>query len=270
MSTDLTRFDGGIPENYDRHLGPILFEDYAEDIARRAAASKPGRVLELACGTGIVTRRLRDRLDAQTELIATDLSDGMLAIAREKFDASEKVQFQVADAMDLPFDDDTFDAVVCQFGVMFFPDKEASCREVRRLLKPGGSYLFSVWGSVDVNPMAEVAHQTAASFFESDPPEFYRMPFSYHDVDAIRATVRSAGFSSVEVETVRLEKVVDDVAAFSRGLVFGNPIAGEIQERGGVEPQIVADAIAEALRSRFGSEPSAIPLEAHLFRLGVD
>ena len=145
MSDNQSAFVGSIPEHYDRNLGPIIFTDYAADIARRAAAGEPAKVLETAAGTGIVTRALRDHLAAGTRLTATDLNEPMLDVARTKFRPGEQVEFQQADAMALPFADGSFDTVVCQFGVMFFPDKDQSYREVYRVLTPGGRYLFSMW-----------------------------------------------------------------------------------------------------------------------------
>ena len=165
MSNDAAGFIGSIPQYYDQGLGPIIFADYAADIAQRAAAGNPLRVLETAAGTGIVTRRLRDALPADAHLIATDLNPPMLDIARAKFRAGEQVAFQPADAVALPFADQSFDAVVCQFGIMFFPDKARSCAEVFRVLAPGGRYLFSVWDSHRHNPFGRIAHEVAGSFF---------------------------------------------------------------------------------------------------------
>jgi ubiquinone/menaquinone biosynthesis C-methylase UbiE len=145
MSDDAAGFVGNIPQYYDQGMGPMVFVDYAADIARRVAAGNPARVLETAAGTGIVTRKLRDALPAGVHLTATDLNPPMLDVARSKFHAGEQVEFRPADATALPFADRSFDAVVCQFGVMFFPDKAKSYSEVYRVLAPGGRYLFSVW-----------------------------------------------------------------------------------------------------------------------------
>ena len=179
MSDDQSAFVGSIPEHYDRNLGPIIFTDYAADIARRAAAGKPAKVLETAAGTGIVTRALRDHLPAGTRLTATDLNEPMLDVARTKFRAGEQVEFQPADAMALPFADGSFDTVVFQFGVMFFPDKDQSYREVYRVLTPGGRYLFNIWDSHRYNAAGRIVHEIASSHFPTDPPQFMRVPFSY-------------------------------------------------------------------------------------------
>src|SRR6516225_3252703 len=178
MSNDAS-FVGNIPEHYERSLVPIFFVDYAADIARRAAAWSPARVLEIAAGTGVVTRQLRDLLPAGAHLTATDLNPPMLEIARAKFRPDEQVDFRPADATTLPFPDCSFDAVVCQFGVMFFPDKDKSYREVHRVLAPGGRYLFNIWDTHLHNPFARIAHEVTGSFFPADPPQFMTVPFSY-------------------------------------------------------------------------------------------
>ena len=177
MSNDAS-FVGNIPEHYDRGLGPIIFVDYATDIARREAACNPGRVLEIAAGTGIVTRQLRDQLPAQVRLTATDLNPPMLEVARAKFRPDEDVDFRPADAAALPFPDHSFDAVVCQFGVMFFPEKDKSYREIHRVLATGGRYLFNVWDSHRYNDFGRIVHEVVGSFFPGDPPQFYKVPFS--------------------------------------------------------------------------------------------
>ena len=264
MSTDLTKFDGGIPENYDRFLGPLIFVDYGLDLATRVHRSAPESVLELAAGTGIVTRQLRDLLDESCVLTATDLSEDMLASSRAKFDSGERVAFQQADAMQLPFDDASYDVVCCQFGVMFFPDKEASFREVRRVLKPGGRYIFNTWGSLEENPFARVAFGTTEKIFPDDPPGFYKMPFSYHDPEEVVATLQRAELK-VSWHQLDVLKAVPSFDDFSQGLVYGNPLAGEVRDRGGVEPEAVRMAIADALREELGSEPTEMPLRARVF-----
>ena len=186
------KFGGSIPQHYDHGLGPIVFVDYAADIAVRAAALKPMRVLETAAGTGIVSRALRDTLAADTQLTSTDLSPQMLEVARAKFAPEERIAFQQADATALPFDDQSFDVVVCQFGVMFYPDKDLGYREVSRVLVPGGHYLFSVWDSHRNNPYSRIAHQVLGTVFPVDPPQFQRVPFSY-PFEPIKDSARRRG-----------------------------------------------------------------------------
>jgi SAM-dependent methyltransferase len=264
MGDDAARFIGDVPGEYDLGLGPMIFMDYAEDMARRVAAAHPMRVLETAAGTGIVTRRLRDLLPTEARLTATDLNPPMLAVARGKFRPGEAVEFREADAIALPFPDGAFDALACQFGVMFFPDKDASCREARRVLAPGGRYVFSVWDAHAYNPFGRIAHEVAASFFPSDPPGFYAVPFGYHRIDPIKEALLGAGFGGLRIEVVRLEKAVPSAAAFARGIVFGNPLVEQIRTRGG-EPQRVVEAVAEAFRREFGPDPGRMPVQALVF-----
>ncbi len=263
--SDAARFVGTIPEHYERGLGPMIFVDFAADIARRAAACNPARVLETAAGTGIVTRRLRDLLPAGARLMATDLNAPMLEIARSRFRPGEQVDFQPADATKLPFADGSFDAVVCQFGVMFFPDKDGSYREIHRVLVPGGRYLFNVWDAHRYNPFGRIAHTVAGSFFPADPPQFYQVPFSYHRIDPIKESLIDAGFIDISVAVLGLEKEIVDSALFARGLVYGNPLIDQVRARGGVDPDRVVDALAQALRLEFGPEPGRMPLQAIIF-----
>lgn len=264
MSDSAASFVGGIPEEYERGLGPIIFADFAVDMARRVAAAHPMRVLETAAGTGIVTRRLCDLLPAEAHVIATDLNPPMLAVARGKFRPEERVEFRPADATALPFPDGAFDAVVCQFGAMFFPDKEASFREARRVLAPGGRYVFSVWDAHRRNAFGRIAHETAASFFPADPPGFYSVPFSYSRIDPIKEALLDAGFGGIRVDIVPLEKEIPSVASFARALVFGNPLVEQVRARGG-EPDRVAEALARALRREFGPDPGRMRLQAIVF-----
>ena len=265
MSGDAASFVGNIPEHYDGGLGPVIFVDYAADIARRAAACSPARVLETAAGTGIVTLQLRDILPPGVHVTATDLNAPMLEVARTKFRPGEEVDFRPADATALPFADSAFDAVVCQFGVMFFPNKDASYREVHRVLAPGGRYLFSVWDSHRHNPFGRIAHETATSFFPADPPQFYTVPFSYYQIDPIKESLVDAGFNDISVAVVRREKDIPDTARFARGLVYGNPLIDQIKQRGGVDPDRVVDALAQALRREFGADPGRMSLQAIVF-----
>lgn len=261
MNTQYAQFTGEIPENYDRGLGPHIFVDYGRDMARRAAALQPRRLLELAAGTGIVTRFLRESLP-RTQLTITDLNPAMLEVARGKLANDGDIRWQSADATVLPFDDNAFDTVVCQFGVMFFPDKDKSYREVLRTLAPGGHYLFNVWDSLRNNAFARLAHETISGFFSGDPPGFYHVPFSYHDTRMIAASLRDAGFTDIKLEAVTFEKQITSADAFARGLVYGNPVVCEIRARATASPETVMEAVSAALRREFGADPGRMTLHA--------
>lgn len=257
---EAARFTGSIPENYDRYLGPHIFHGFADEMALRAAQQPSSDLLEIAAGTGIVTSRLQQRLSPDCTITATDLNPPMLDVAREKLDNPASITFETADATALPFADASFDTVVCQFGVMFFPDKHQAYSEVSRVLKPGGRYLFSAWGSLEANPFAYVANELLKSLFPDNPPGFYEVPFSYHAPEVIEQDVARAGFDTVTVETVTIESTISSAEDFATGLVYGNPLSDEVIDRGG-SPEAVVAAIAAALNANLGD---TMPLQALL------
>jgi ubiquinone/menaquinone biosynthesis C-methylase UbiE len=254
-------FQGSIPENYDRYLGPVLFEPYAQDLAGRLRDKKLNSVLEIACGTGIVTRRLCDALPPTTEIVATDLNDDMFEFARPNLKTAANLRWQQADASALPFGHESFDAIVCQFGLMFVPDKPAAMGEAYRVLRRGGVFLFSVWDAIDVNPFGQIAHTTIASFFDHDPPRFYQIPFSLCDSNAVREILENAGFESIELFVETKPCHSKSAREFATGLVRGNPVGGELTERG-VDHEAVIDAIEERLAERFGAAPCQSTMRA--------
>jgi ubiquinone/menaquinone biosynthesis C-methylase UbiE len=256
------RFSGSIPATYDRYLGPILFQPYAEDLAARLQVDKHGSVLELACGTGILTRVLRTQLPSTVKLTATDLNEPMFRNAAAKFDKDESVQWLQADACSLPFGDGTFDAVVCQFGIMFVPDKALSAREAHRVLKPGGNFLFNVWDAMEHNALGQLTHQTIAGYFDKDPPTFYEVPFGYHDQDEIKRVLKEAGFAEVKIDIVAKEGVVSRAQDGAKGLVQGNPVAVAITERDPTLLPIITNAVAQAITDRFGEKDIRAPMRA--------
>jgi ubiquinone/menaquinone biosynthesis C-methylase UbiE len=261
------QFTGTIPEHYERGLGPVIFTDYAADIARRVSARSPMRVLETAAGTGIVTRHLRDQLPPSSHLVATDLNEAMLDVARSKFRSEERVTFLAADATELPFPEYDFDCVVCQYGVMFFPDKAKSYREVRRVLAPNGRYVFNVWDSHGHNAFGRIAYETVASFFTNDPPQFHQVPFGYHQIDAIKEALLEAGFADITASVVRFEKRVTDIPLFARSLVCGSPLVDQIRQRGGDVERII-DALANALGRDLELGERPLRMQAIVFEAG--
>ncbi|MFT7130594.1 MAG: ubiquinone/menaquinone biosynthesis C-methylase UbiE [Gammaproteobacteria bacterium] len=263
MRGNASSFVGDIPEHYDKGLGPVLFHHYGDDIAKRVVDTKASSVLELAAGTGIVTRKLRDALTESISLLATDLNQPMLDISAGKFEQHENIGFQTADAMELPFTTNSYDAIICQFGVMFFPDKERSYHETRRVLRDGGSYIFSVWGSWAANPFAKLTHETIAAFFDGQAPTFYEVPFGYDDVDSITTSLLAAGFANVKAERLSHTAAIKDIPAFAKALIFGNPIADEIRGLGG-NPDDAVNKVEAAIIGEFGTTQS-MPLEAVVF-----
>ena len=259
------QFIGSIPEKYDEHLGPLLFHAYAEDLAARLNVGAGGRVLETACGTGISTEFLRRALPDDVEIVATDLSDPMLEFARAKRGELDGVSFEQADALSLAYDDGTFDAVVCQFGLMFYPDKLAGIREAARVLRPGGQLLFNVWDSLEWNPIARVAFEAIGEFFSDDPPAFLQLPFGYYEIDPIKALLHEAGFANVEINVVRTVSERPSAAHVAEGLVAGNPSILEIQERGTAPAEQVIAAVAQSIAEEFGDDPMRTPLQAIVF-----
>jgi ubiquinone/menaquinone biosynthesis C-methylase UbiE len=255
METDRNvLFQGTIPKDYDRYLGPVIFEPFARAIARRLVDRKIQSLLEIACGTGIVTRHLRNTIPRTTEITATDLNPDMFEFAKSKFRDGEQVRWHQADACALPFPDESFDVAVCQFGLMFVPDKEAAMREAHRVLRHAGVFLFNVWDSFDANPFARIAHTTIASFFDHDPPKFYEIPFGLYDSKLVREFLLAAGFEKIEsfseTELCRSRSARE----FATGLVRGNPVGAEAAQRG-VNPDDLIEAIAKRMSERFGAAP---------------
>ncbi len=258
-------FEGSIPGNYDRYLGPAFFEPFAKDIAARLSGERPAKVLEIACGTGILTRLLRDTLAPAVQLVATDLNPGMFAFAQGKFSANQNIKWQQADVVALPFPEGSFDAVVCQFGLMFVPDKQTAMRECYRVLSPRSVFLFNVWDSIERNPIGQIADQTIASFFDRDPPDFYELPFGFYEADRIRALLQRAGFKSIEPSLVTLPCRSSSAADLAIGLVRGNPVATAIEERG-VDVEDVIRAVSEKIAERYGAAPVESTMQALVWR----
>src|SRR6266404_7077982 len=261
MDNKNAQFAGSIPEAYDRYLGPVLFQPYAEDLAARLKLEENSSVLEVACGTGILTRILRDRLPATAKLVATDLNEPMIQTAAKKFRQGEVVEWRQADASSLPFDDRSFDAVVCQFGIMFVPDKALSAREAHRVLKPGGVFLFNVWDALDHKALGRIAHETITSFFEKDPPTFYQIPFGYHDQDEIKRLLAAAGFRDNRIDVVAKVGGASRAEDVAQGLVNGNPVAVAITERDPSLLPVITNAVADALKKHFGETAVRAPMQ---------
>ena len=238
---------------------PLLFEPYAKVIAERAARLEPARILETAAGTGVVTRALAAALP-QAQIVATDLNPAMLEVASRHI-RSERVTFEQANAQDLPYPDESFDLVLCQFGVMFFPDKVQANREARRVLRAGGRYLLVTFNRLDLNPVPRAADEAVAALFASDPPRYMeRGPFSYPDPSVVEQDLRAAGFTAVEIETISLSSRVSARDA-AEGMVLGSPFRAEIERRDSAALERATDAVEDALRPWDGKDA---PMSAHV------
>ncbi len=261
MTATDAAFSGAIPALYERFLVPMLFAPYAEDIAARVAALGARRILETAAGTGVVTAALLDAIP-DAEIVATDLNQAMLDVAAARI-GSARVSFRAADAQALPFDDGGFDAVVCQFGVMFFPDRVVAHREALRVLKPGGRLLFNVWGRIEDNPLSEAVTEAVAALFPENPAAFLRrVPFGYHDIERIEEDLHAAGFEEIEVETVEKRSRIGSAREAATGLCHGTPLRAEIEARGDLGD--VTDSAAAALARFEGPDGVDAPMSAHV------
>lgn len=253
-------FSGSVPQNYHKYLVPLIFEQSADDLVSRI---DPGAaVLETACGTGVVTERLRKRLSPGARLIATDINEQMLAQARARLDGPG-IEFRVADATDLPFEDGAFDAVVCQYGVMFFPDRIRGYAEAARVLKPGGRFIFNVWDSHEHNPLAGCVHRAVQALYPTNPPGFLEVPFAYHDIDLIESELRRAGFKEVRAEVQPMTCTAPSPRHVALALTTGTPLAPQLAERGPIEP--ATDAAEQAVRKLAGDGPISAPMQAITF-----
>ncbi len=263
MATQNPVFSGSIPAIYDRFMVPLIFAPYAQLVGERAAAFAPRRILETAAGTGVVTEALHNALP-EAEILATDLNAPMLEQAARRISAPN-VRFQPADALDLPFDDGGFDLVVCQFGIMFFPNKVRGNAEARRVLREGGRYLLVIWDRVDRNLATMATGRAVADLISGEAGRFYeRVPFRYHDRSAIEADLRAAGFDQIEIETIERRSRAPSARDAAVALVQGTPMRADIEE---VAPGQIeaATAAAEAALRRFeGPDGLDAPMSAHL------
>ena len=258
-------FAGSIPRLYETHLVPLIFEPYAEDLSGRVAARSPSRVLEIAAGTGVVTRRLAAALPERASIVATDLNQAMLDVAAGA-GTRRPVEWRQADAMQLPFENEAFETVVCQFGVMFFPDKARAFSEARRVLRPGGAFLFSVWDRIEDNEFALVVTTALESLFPVDPPRFLaRTPHGYHDVATIERDLRQGGFSAPpRITTVAGCSRADSPRMPAIAFCQGTPLRSEIEARDGSRLGEATDRAADAIAARFGAGRVEGKMQAHI------
>ena len=267
MTTSATDklFAGSIPKIYDTYLVPLIFQPYADDLARRMARRRLGRVLEIAAGTGVVTRALASALPESGEIVATDLNQAMIDHA-QAIGTSRPVTWRQADAMQLPFSDAEFDAVVCQFGVMFLPDKAKAFAETRRVLRPGGVFVFNVWDRIEENEFADTVTAALATVFPADPPRFMaRTPHGYHDVRTIARDLAQGGFrASPEVVTVAERSRAESPRIAAIAYCQGTPLRNEIESRDAARLAEATDISEQAIARRFGAGAVDGKIQAHV------
>jgi ubiquinone/menaquinone biosynthesis C-methylase UbiE len=258
-------FAGSIPEVYDRFLVPLIFEPYARDLAARVARAEPRDLLETAAGTGVLTRAIVSRLPGHTRIVATDLNQPMLDHAAATQSHRDRVTWRQADALALPFEDQKFDVVACQFGVMFFPDKVKGYREARRVLKPRGRFFLNVWDRISENEFADVVTEALATLFPQDPPLFMaRTPHGYHDVEKIREELTAAGFADISIETVDHRSTAASPRDPAIAYCQGTPLRNEIEARDASLLEHATQTAADALARRFGNGPIDGRIRAHV------
>jgi SAM-dependent methyltransferase len=241
------------PQYYNDLLGPVWFESFAADLVERMQKRPPGDVLEIACGTGIVTRKLRERLDPSLQLVATDLSKAMLDYARAQLDGNKNIEWREADAMKLPFADNRFGAVVCGFGIMFVPDRQAALKEARRVLKEGGILLFNVWDGIEQNPHALANAEVIQAMFPGDPEMQFTIPYNMGAADHLRQLLATARFGETRIETKRISIEGADPRRIATGQIRGTPRSALIEKRG-VALDLVIDKVTDSL-TRQGGDP---------------
>jgi SAM-dependent methyltransferase len=258
-------FTGSIPQLYDEYMVPLIFEPYAVDLASRVAMRQPSCLLEIAAGTGVVTRHLASALAPEVQIVATDLNQAMLdrAVA---VGTSRPVEWRQADAMQLPFPDDTFDVVVCQFGVMFFPDKPKAFSEAKRVLRPGGVFIFNVWDTIDQNEFADTVTLALQVMFPADPPRFMvRVPHGYSDAEVIARHLAEGGFTrrplfTTLAATSRAASPSIPAMAYCQGTL----LRSEIESRAPARLVEATHAAAAAIGKRFGQGAVEGKIQAHI------
>jgi ubiquinone/menaquinone biosynthesis C-methylase UbiE len=263
MSSTDKVFAGSVPRLYDEYLVPLIFSVYADDLARRIAALSPSDLLEIATGTGAVTRAAAALLPSGVRYVATDLNEPMLAVAKQRQGNDPRITWRQTDALALPFDDAKFDVVCCQFGAMFFPDRSKGYAEAKRVLKPGGTYLLGVWDRIEDNVFADDATVTLGKMFPDDPPLFMaRTPHGYHDKAVIKSDLERAGFKDISIDTVTAMSRGPSAEYVAIAYCQGTPLRGEIEARDASKLAAATDAVAEAIRKRHGSGPVEAKIQA--------
>jgi ubiquinone/menaquinone biosynthesis C-methylase UbiE len=250
-STDAV-FAGSVPELYDRYLVPLIFQTYADDIVERLNAIGSRSVLEVAAGTGVVTRAMAAGLAPTVAITCSDLNQPMLDHAAS-VGVARPVTFRQADVEDLPFEEDSFDAVVCQFGIMFFPNRLTALLEIRRVLAPGGSLIFNTWDRLETNEFAYTVTLALTAMFPHNPPKFLdRTPHGHYDELSFRDSLSTAGFSSVSWEVLEARSVAATCLDPAIAYCQGTPLRDEIENLDPTGLVNATNVAARAIAERFG------------------
>jgi ubiquinone/menaquinone biosynthesis C-methylase UbiE len=258
-------FSGSIPEFYDTYMVPLIFEPYARGVAVHVASLAPMSVLETAAGSGVVPRALAHHLHPDARYVVTDLSQAMLDYAASRQTPDKRIEWRQADALNLPFEDQSFDVVICQFGAMFFPDRSRGYAEARRVLRDGGRYILSVWDSIENNDFPKLVAYTVATLFPDDPPDFIqRIPHGYSDTDQILADLKRAGFAEVDIVSIDEESRSPSARQVAVAFCQGTPLRNEIEGRDVSSLPRVTDTVAAALEARYGTGPVTGRIRAHV------
>jgi len=265
MSESDKLFAGSIPELYNDYLVPLIFEVYADDLIQRISRLSPLNVLEIACGTGVVTRAYAPKLLPNARYVATDLNQPMIDYATKLQSPDDRISWHKADAQALPFENATFDVVCCQFGAMFFPNRQLAYREAKRVLKSEGCFLFNVWDRIEENVFADDVTSALAELFPDDPPRFLaRTPHGYHDTGVIRRDLEGSGFSQVVIESKSEESRAPSPRPPAVAYCQGTPLRNEIEARGADKLSAATEYAVSTIAKKHGSGAVAAKIQAHV------
>jgi ubiquinone/menaquinone biosynthesis C-methylase UbiE len=258
------KFTGQDAENYDFYLGPILFEPYARYLASKIDTANVTSVLEIACGTGRVSRHIRKTFPADVKFIATDISNDMLSVAKREL-VNKQIDFQTEDAQSLSFGDNSFELVICQFGMMFLPDKKKGFSEIYRVLKPGGKFIFFTWDNTLNIPLFKLlVNDLVIPYFQDEDDSRFFVPFSLHQPKVLRDWMENAGFKNVETKNVILKSGSPTSRIIADAFFRKHPIGREISAINPAAFEQVAIKFETEIAIKFGAENPVIDLSALL------
>lgn len=250
-----------LARQYDKYLGPLFFEPYAMDVAGLIDPSVVGRALEIGCGTGRVTRHLSKLLSSNSSLIASDISQDMLVVAKEEL-PDRNIEWRIIDAENLPIETDSVDLVVCYFGYMFVPDKRKAFAEALRVLKKGGMLLMATWDTLEHNVPSLVFRKTVEKYFGEALPESSMVATSMHDPVANTQMLQLAGFFKTKSFRVVKEMHAESAARAAEGLVKGGSLYNEILKRNPAWLDQIISTVEQKLGEKYGKAPMIAPISA--------